>query len=99
MDEEDGNSSRHSSEPEAGRDSSELIFKFRNYTPQTQFLDGLYTVEKSQPATIGHLIKDKLDLISSEETGYRIDHKLFEPKKVDWDLKRRIEKRLEMLDP
>lgn len=98
MAEEDRVSSERTSESEFGQDSPELIFKFRNYTPQTHFLEGLYTVERSQPATIDHLIKDKIDLVSSQDTGYRIDPKLFEPKKIDWDLKRRIEKRLELLE-
>ena len=83
------------------RDTSpEPMFKFRNYKPQTKFLDGLYAVEKSQPAAINHLIQDKLDLISDadNEKRYRIDPKLLEPKKIDWDLKRRGEKRMEKLE-
>lgn len=80
------------------RDVPECIFKFRNYTPQTHFIDGIFSVEKSQPGTISHLIEDKLDILSKGGAGYRIDPKLMEPKKEDWDLKRRIEKRMETLE-
>lgn len=73
------------------------MFRFRNYNPQTHFIDGLFSVEKSEPGSIYHLVQDKLGLASTKETGYRIDPKLMEPKKVDWDLKRRIEKRMEIL--
>ena len=79
----------------ASQRSTEPMFKFRNYTPQTRFLDGLYTVEKSQQGSIRHLIEDKLNIISDDTS---IDPKLLEPKKVDWDLKRRLEKRMEILD-
>lgn len=77
--------------------NSEPLYKFRNYVPQTHFLDGLCVTERTEPSTIKHLIKDKLDLISRDD-NYRIDPKLLETKKIDWDLKRRIEKRLEMLE-
>jgi len=75
---------------------SDGLIKFRNYQPQTDFLEGLYIFEKADPKSVHEFIKDKLDLIS--DTSFRIDPKLMEPKKVDWDLKRRIEKRLDILE-
>lgn len=88
----------HSSE------SSKL--KFRNYEPQTQFLEGLYTITKSEPESIVPFIRDKLDLLADNDVNkddttnnqYKIDKDMLEFKKVDWDLKRRIEKRLEKLE-
>lgn len=81
--------------------NSQQIIRFRNYTPQTDFLDGMYTIEQSQPGSIRHLIEDKLNLIvSNEDDGkrYMIDPASMEPKKANWDLKRRLEKKMEKLD-
>ena len=80
--------------------NSEPMLKFRNYKPQTSFLDGLYTEEQAEPETIQHLIQDKLDLLAADEDHlrYRINPKLMEPKKIDFDLKRRIEKKLDKLE-
>lgn len=82
-------------------DKRNTIFRFTNYAPQTHFLDGLYSLERAQPDSIDHLIKDKLDLtIDSEDNDNKckIDPKLLEPKKTDWDLKHRIERRMEKLE-
>lgn len=65
--------------------------KFRNYRPQSKFLDGYYTVESTEPETITPLIKEKLDLLDTETIERDF-------KKVDWDLKCRIEKKLERLE-
>lgn len=73
----------------------ESIIKLRNYKPQTNFLDGLFYIEQAQPGSINHLIENKLELVSDD---YKIDPKLMDPKKVDWDLKRRIEDRMEKLE-
>lgn len=80
------------------------MINFRNYTPQTRLLEGSYTVEKAEPESIIPYIQDKLDLLndnrseSSDKNPYKLDIKILEPKKVDWDLKRRIEKKMERLD-
>lgn len=97
---DDNNELEESHDAEVSRGSainnSNSLMRFRNYKPQTNFLDGLYTVDKSQPGSISELIKDKLDLIS--DGNLRIDPKILEPKKIDWDLKRRLEKRLDLLE-
>lgn len=68
--------------------------KFKNYTPQTNLLDDMYVIEKAEPGSISHLIEDKLNLIN-DDTPVK---DLLEPKKIDWDLKRRIEGPLERLE-
>lgn len=68
--------------------------RFRNYTPQTKFLDGMYVIEKTEPETLTQLIQDKLDLCDDNKP---LAERL-EPKKVDWDLKRRISNSLERLE-
>lgn len=77
--------------------SSEPRYKFRNYVPQTKFLEGSCQIKPSEALSIDHLIQDKLDLIP-KDGNYKIDHKMLEPKKIDWDLKRRFEKRLKRLE-
>lgn len=76
--------------------------KFRNYQPQTSFLDGAYIVEKSEPESLFSLIEDKLKLGANQEgiseSKYAIDLNMLEPKKIDYDLKCRLEKNLEKLD-
>lgn len=81
----------------------ELIF--RNYQPQTPFLEGLYTTRKAQPGSIAAYIKDKLDLleddrnnVAASDNPYKIDLKNLELKKPDWDLKLRISKKMDKLD-
>lgn len=76
--------------------NSSVKIKFRNYKPQTEFLDGLFIVDRSEPASINEFIKDKLDMIT--DGNYNIDPNILEPKKVDWDLKRRLERRVEILE-
>lgn len=71
--------------------SSNSDLKFRNYHPQTKFLDGYYTLESTEPESITSLIQDKLDLIECETI-----EKDF--KKIDYDLKCRIEKKLDRLE-
>jgi len=79
-------------------------FKFRNYEPQTGALEGLYTLrrsELSEPTLISSLVQDKLDLLeddADDNNRYRVHPKFLDPKKSDWDLKRRIEPRLEKLE-
>lgn len=68
--------------------------KFRNYTPQTKFLEGMYIVEKAEPDTLTPLIQDKLDL---SKDNAPVSERL-EPKKVDWDLKCRLGRSLEKLE-
>lgn len=68
--------------------------KFRNYTPQTKFLDGMYSIEKTEPETLTPLIQDKLDLCNDNTP---LAERL-EPKKIDWDLKCRISNSLERLE-
>lgn len=75
----------------------EQIYKFRNYVPQSKFLCGLSKTSTAEPLSINHLIQDKLDLVP-KDGNYRIDHQLLEPKKDDWDLKRRFERRLAKLE-
>lgn len=80
------------------------MINFRNYTPQTSLLEGSFTLEKAEPESITPYIQDKLDLLkddtndNNDKNPYKLDIKILEPKKADWDLKRRIEKRMERLD-
>lgn len=79
------------------------IIRFRNYTPQTGFLDGLVTVDQSEPGSIKHLIQDKLNLILDQEDDnekYRINFDNIEisSKEVCWDLKQRIKKQMDQLE-
>lgn len=74
----------------------EDILVFRNYSPQTQFFEGHYIHNKSKAGSINPLIEDKLSLIS--DSDYRIDPSNLDPKKVDWDLKKRLRKRLDILE-
>jgi hypothetical protein len=97
MVEEQAESSANSSRLGDQHKHSEPKYKFRNYIPQTKFLEGSCVTRPSEPLPINHLIQDKLDLIPSDG-NYMIDHKMLEQKKVDWDLKRRFEKRLRKLE-
>lgn len=96
---EDGGES--SAVDDRSRDKHEYLdsskYKFRNYAPQTKFLEGSCVIRPSEALSINHLIQDKLDLIPTDG-NYKIDHTLLEPKKIDWDLKRRFEKRLKKLE-
>lgn len=85
--------------------SSKTLYRFRNYSPQTNFLDGLYTIDKAEPCSIAEFIEDKLKLIddsnylvNDEENKYKIIPEKLDLQKVDVDLKRRIEGRLEKLE-
>lgn len=85
--------------------NSNHIIQFRSYSPQTNLLDGLYSSEKIEPLTITKYIEDKLSILKESESTdqdvdnvYKIDPEMLELKKVDWDLKRRLEKRMEKLD-
>lgn len=84
-----------------------MRMKFRNYTPQTQLLDGLYYEEKAEPGSIKHFIQDKLDLLKVDEEHansddparkYGIDPEMLDPQKPDWDLKRNFSKKSRKLD-
>lgn len=84
---------------------SKTLYRFRNYSAQTNFLDGLYTVDKAEPCSITEFIEEKIKLIddsdylaSDEENKYKINSKKLNLQKVDSDLKRRIEGRLEKLE-
>jgi hypothetical protein len=90
-------SSANDSRSRDRNESSEPQYKFRNYVPQTNFLKGICVTKPTEPTSINHLIQDKLDLIP-KDGNYKIDHKLLEPKKIDYDLKRRFEKRLKKLE-
>lgn len=74
-----------------------MVLVFRNYEPVTSFIEGLYTTTKIEPESIQPYIKDKLDLLA-EDTELKIDAKSLETRKVDLDLKRRLEKRMERLE-
>lgn len=83
------------------RDFENQPIIFRNYTPQTNLLEGLFVVEKSTLETITARIEDKLKLISEEtncDNKYQIDKVMLEPQKVDSDLKRLINPRLDKLE-
>lgn len=67
----------------------DVRLKFRSYEPQSESLSGY--VNKAQPEDIQSLIIDKLELLGQNTN--RVEFK-----KIDWDLKRRIEKRMEKLD-
>lgn len=84
---------------------SKALFKFRNYTSQTHFLDGLYTIDKAQPGSIAEYIEDKIKLASDSdyliddgENKYKINPEKLNLQKIDADLKRRIEDKLEKLE-
>lgn len=70
---------------------------FRNYTPITQLLEGLYVTEKSEPQSLIHRIEDRLKYVSQDEDqeeescqNVKID---FDTRKINWDLKLRLSKR------
>lgn len=66
--------------------------RFRNYKPQTDLLEGMY-IKQTEPETIVTRIQDKLELL--DESAGPVE---LEPKKVDWDLKQRLQERLARLD-
>lgn len=74
-----------------------MVLVFRNYEPVTNFIEGLYTTTKIEPESIQPYIKDKLELIS-DDTESKFDIKSLESRKVDIDLKKRLEKRMEKLE-
>lgn len=69
--------------------------KFRNYTPQTDLLDGLFEISKAEPEVIEPFIEDKLNLLGQKG---KITLEDLDFKKIDWDLKRRIEGKMQDLD-
>lgn len=113
MDVEDGEESQRNSdtdEDEVGgnnleQNNSQSLLRFRNYTPQTKFLEGLYRVDKAEPSSIDSYIEDKINLISDNDytmndndNKHRINPEKLNLQKIDADLKRRIEKRLDKLE-
>lgn len=80
------------------QEEAEQRILFRNYKPVTSLLEGRYEIKKSEPETITHRIQEKLDLLKEGEDKYRVDPCMFDPKKDDFDLKRRIQPKLDKLD-
>lgn len=63
----------------------------------TNFIEGSFTTTEIEPESIKPYIKEKLDLIS-DDTEFKIDTKSLQTRKIDLDLKRRVEKRMERLE-
>lgn len=80
------------------------MLRFRNYNPQTNLLEGMYLIEKSEPESITPYIQDKLKLLDPDQDNrdtdnpFRINPEMLDAKKVDFDLKRRLESKIEKLD-
>lgn len=72
--------------------------KFRNYTPQSEFLQQIVSSNKTSPESLDKEIKEMLDLEVNDSSYEVFDAKLFEPKKIDWDLKRRLSKKTNKLE-
>ncbi|EZA48075.1 Coiled-coil domain-containing protein [Ooceraea biroi] len=71
--------------------------KFRSYKPQDESLKN-NIIEDAKPGDVEAVVKEQLDAAGSKVVIEELDISNLAPRKPDWDLKRDIAKRLEILE-
>ncbi|XP_074595248.1 coiled-coil domain-containing protein 12 [Brevipalpus obovatus] len=96
--------SKQTSDEDAGKSGGESSSKaalpgpkFRSYIPHDERL-AANKAEVGKPVQVEELIKDQLEAGKMESVAHSIDLENLAPKKIDWDLKRNISKKLNKLE-
>lgn len=71
--------------------------KFRSYKPQNENLKN-NMLEDAKPGDVEAVVREQLDAASSKVVIEELDISNLAPRKPDWDLKRDIAKKLEILE-
>ncbi|KYM99676.1 PREDICTED: coiled-coil domain-containing protein 12 [Cyphomyrmex costatus] len=71
--------------------------KFRSYKPQDENLKN-NMIEDAKPGDVESVVQEQLDAANSKVVIEELDISNLAPRKPDWDLKRDIAKKLEMLE-
>ncbi|XP_020280406.1 coiled-coil domain-containing protein 12 [Pseudomyrmex gracilis] len=71
--------------------------KFRSYKPQDEGLKS-NMIEDAKPGDVETVVKEQLDAAKSKVVVEELDISNLAPRKPDWDLKRDIAKKLEILE-
>ncbi|KAH0952690.1 hypothetical protein HN011_007437 [Eciton burchellii] len=71
--------------------------KFRSYKPQDESLKN-NIIHDAKPGDVEAAVKEQLDAANSKVVIEELDISNLAPRKPDWDLKRDIAKRLEILE-
>ncbi|EFN65366.1 Coiled-coil domain-containing protein 12 [Camponotus floridanus] len=71
--------------------------KFRSYKPQDENLKN-NMLEDAKPGDVESVVREQLDAASSKVVIEELDISNLAPRKPDWDLKRDIAKKLEILE-
>ncbi|XP_029161882.1 coiled-coil domain-containing protein 12 [Nylanderia fulva] len=71
--------------------------KFRSYKPQDENLKS-NMIEDAKPGDVEAVVREQLDAASSKVVIEELDISNLAPRKPDWDLKRDIAKKLEILE-
>ncbi|XP_015794222.1 coiled-coil domain-containing protein 12 [Tetranychus urticae] len=85
---------------QSGEQSKENVLpkpKFRNYNPHDESL-AVIKAETGKLASVEDLIKDQLEAAKPQPVAETIDLNNLTPRKIDWDLKRNIAKKLDKLE-
>ncbi|KAL0106138.1 hypothetical protein PUN28_016106 [Cardiocondyla obscurior] len=71
--------------------------KFRSYKPQDESLKN-NVIENAKPGDVETVVQDQLDAAKSKVVIEELDISNLAPRKPDWDLKRDMAKKLEILE-
>ncbi|XP_012056734.1 PREDICTED: coiled-coil domain-containing protein 12 [Atta cephalotes] len=71
--------------------------KFRSYKPQDENLKS-NMIEDAKPGDVESVVQEQLDAANSKVVIEELDISNLAPRKPDWDLKRDIAKKLEILE-
>ncbi|KYN39099.1 Coiled-coil domain-containing protein 12 [Trachymyrmex septentrionalis] len=71
--------------------------KFRSYKPQDENLKN-NMIEDAKPGDVESVVQEQLDAANSKVVIEELDISNLAPRKPDWDLKRDIAKKLEILE-
>ncbi|KAG5317738.1 CCD12 protein, partial [Pseudoatta argentina] len=84
---------------ENANDTTENLpkLKFRSYKPQDENLKS-NIIEDAKPGDVESVVQEQLDAVKSKVVIEELDISNLAPRKPDWDLKRDIAKKLEILE-
>ncbi|KAM0727287.1 Coiled-coil domain-containing protein 12 [Formica fusca] len=91
---------RKNEESEGNKTNTDEILpkpKFRSYKPQDENLKN-NMLEDAKPGDVESEVREQLDAASSKVVIEELDISNLAPRKPDWDLKRDIAKKLEILE-
>ncbi|CAL1676880.1 unnamed protein product [Lasius platythorax] len=90
---------RKNEESKENKNTDEILPKpkFRSYKPQDENLKS-NVLEDARPGDVESVVREQLDAASSKVVIEELDISNLAPRKPDWDLKRDIAKKLEILE-